>query len=204
MVLIVKNSPANAGDIRDVSLILWLVRSLGGGHGNPLQYFCLENILDRGAWQAMVYRVSKSWTRLKWLSTQHTHRKRPTEKEVRRKWIIPKDFVSSEMVTGSLSFLEPQSEHKEWISLYSDLCPRKQPHPTSGEGNSYRSLIVEGWSSVVVGTHQKNMPHIQAQSSPLCKKMVGQAQSLLKSVLIPIRESRRHSVWRKFCWRRLH
>ena len=60
MVLVVKNVPANAGDIRDVGLILALGRSPGGGHGNPLQYSFLENPTDRGAWQAMVHRVSKS------------------------------------------------------------------------------------------------------------------------------------------------
>ena len=45
-----------------------LGRSPGGGHGNPLQYSCLENPVDRGAWRAMVHRVAKSWTRLKQLS----------------------------------------------------------------------------------------------------------------------------------------
>ena len=46
-------------------------RSPGGGLGNPLQYSCLENPKDRGAWWAIVYRVAKSWTRLKGSSTQH-------------------------------------------------------------------------------------------------------------------------------------
>ena len=46
----VKNQPANAGDIRDVDLIPGLGRSPGGGHSNPLQYSCLENPMDRGAW----------------------------------------------------------------------------------------------------------------------------------------------------------
>ena len=56
---VVKNQPANAGDIRDVSSIPGSGRS-GGGHGNPLQYFCLENPKDRGAWQATVHGVTKS------------------------------------------------------------------------------------------------------------------------------------------------
>ena len=46
---VVKNLPANAGDVRDVGLIPELGRSLGGGHGNPLQYSCLGNPMDRGA-----------------------------------------------------------------------------------------------------------------------------------------------------------
>ena len=59
MALVVKNPPANAGDITDVGLIPGLGRSLGGGHGNPLRYSCLENPMDRGAWRAAVPRVCK-------------------------------------------------------------------------------------------------------------------------------------------------
>ena len=47
--LVVKNPPANAGDRRDTDLIPGSGRPPGGGHGNPLQYFCLENLMDRGA-----------------------------------------------------------------------------------------------------------------------------------------------------------
>ena len=65
MVLVVKNLPANAEDVRDTGSIPGSVRSLGGGHGNPLQYSCLENPMDRGARQAIVHGVVKSWTRLK-------------------------------------------------------------------------------------------------------------------------------------------
>ena len=52
---VVKNTPANAGDIRDVGLIPGLGISPGGGHGNRLQYSCLENPMDRGAWRAIVH-----------------------------------------------------------------------------------------------------------------------------------------------------
>ena len=61
---VVKNPPANEGDSGDGGLIPGLGRSLGGGNGNPLQYSCLRNPTDRGAWQATVYRVTKSWTQL--------------------------------------------------------------------------------------------------------------------------------------------
>ena len=60
--LVVKNLPASAGDIRDMDSILGWGRSPGGGHGNPLQYSCLENPMDRGAWWAIVHRVAKSQT----------------------------------------------------------------------------------------------------------------------------------------------
>ena len=61
----VKNPPVNAGDIRDVRLIPGLGRSPGEGNGNPLQYSCLENPMDRGAWQAPVHGASKSQSQLK-------------------------------------------------------------------------------------------------------------------------------------------
>ena len=63
--LIVENLPANAGDIKDAGSISGSGKSPGGGHGNPLQYSCLENPMDRGAWQATVHRVTKNWTLLK-------------------------------------------------------------------------------------------------------------------------------------------
>ena len=68
-----KNLPANAGDIRDAGSIPGLERSPGGGHGNALQYSCLETSMDRGAWRATVHGVTKSQTRLKRLSTQHLY-----------------------------------------------------------------------------------------------------------------------------------
>ena len=71
VVPVVKNPPANAGDIRDVSSIPGLGRSPEGGHGNPLQYPCLENPMDRGAWQVTVHWVTKGQTWLKWFS-MHT------------------------------------------------------------------------------------------------------------------------------------
>ena len=58
--LVVKNPPANIGDIRDVGSIPRLRRPPGAGNGNPLQYSCLENPIDRGAWWAMFHRVEKS------------------------------------------------------------------------------------------------------------------------------------------------
>ena len=60
--LVIKNTPANAGDIRDVGLIFGSGRFPGGGRGNPLQYSCLEDSTDRGAWRATVHEVTKGWT----------------------------------------------------------------------------------------------------------------------------------------------
>ena len=65
----VKNPAASAGDIRDASSIPSSGRSPGGRQGNLLQYSCLENPMDRGAWQATVGKVAKSQTGLKRLGT---------------------------------------------------------------------------------------------------------------------------------------
>ena len=66
----VKNPSANVEDIRDAGSVPGLGRSPGEGHGNPLQYSCLENPMDRGAWRVTIPRVAKSQIQLK---RQHTH-----------------------------------------------------------------------------------------------------------------------------------
>ena len=70
--LVEKNLLANAGDIWDVGSIPGWGRFPQVGHGNPVQYSCLENSMDRGAWRATVHRVTKSQTQLKWLH-MHIH-----------------------------------------------------------------------------------------------------------------------------------
>ena len=65
-----KNLPANAGDVRDEGSIPGLGRSPGEGNDNPVQYSCLENPMDRGAWQATVHGVAKNQIGL---SNQHTY-----------------------------------------------------------------------------------------------------------------------------------
>ena len=60
MALVVKNPPASAGDVRDMGSIPGSGRCPGEGHGNPLQYICLEDPMDRGAWLPTIYGVAKS------------------------------------------------------------------------------------------------------------------------------------------------
>ena len=74
MALAVKNLSANAGDIRDIGSVPGLGKSPGGGYGNPLQYSCLENPMDRGDWQATVHRLAESDTTEVTLHA-HIHRK---------------------------------------------------------------------------------------------------------------------------------
>ena len=61
---VITNPPTNAGDAEDTGSILGLGRFPAGGNGNPLQYSCLENSMDRGAWWATVHGVAKSWTQV--------------------------------------------------------------------------------------------------------------------------------------------
>ena len=68
--LVVKNLPANAGNMREAGSISGSGRPLGGGHGNPLQYSCLGTSMDRGAWWAIVHGVTKSAVTV---TTEHTH-----------------------------------------------------------------------------------------------------------------------------------
>ena len=67
--VVVKNLPANSEDARDTGSIPGLGRSPGGGNGNLLQYSCLENTMDRGAWRAAVHGVAKGQTQV----STHTH-----------------------------------------------------------------------------------------------------------------------------------
>ena len=66
---VVENPPANVGDMGDACSIPGSGRSTGERNGNPLQYSCLENLMNRGAWWPTIHRVTKSWTQL----SKHAH-----------------------------------------------------------------------------------------------------------------------------------
>ena len=124
----VKNPPANTGDVRNTGSIPVSERSPGGGHSNPLQYFCLQNPVNRGPWQATVHRVSQSQTRLKRLSSAHTAYKC---------WLgLPWDSVSKEYACnagepGSIPRWGRSSWRRKW-----------QPTPVflPGKSRGQRSL----------------------------------------------------------------
>ena len=131
MAQLVKNLPVNAGDARDLGLIPVSGRSPGEGNGNPLQYSCLDNPMDKEPWQATVQRVVKSWTQLNRLSPQvalvvKNHRRRhktcvgslgcedPLEQEVATHsstlaWKIPWTEEP-----GGLQSMEPQRVGHDW------------------------------------------------------------------------------------------
>ena len=90
---VVKNPPANAGDARDVGLIPGWGRSPGGGNGNPLQFSCLENPMDRGAWWATIHRVRKSQTQL----SMHT--------QVNQDDLKSLNYITKTLLSNKLAFL---------------------------------------------------------------------------------------------------
>ena len=97
----IKDPPANAESMRDAGLIPGLGSFPGGGHGNPLQYSCLENPMDRGPWQATIQETAKRQTREKQLNTYATPNKRFSENMISRQ----------------------QRRSRAGLSLVSSLCP---------------------------------------------------------------------------------
>ena len=135
MVLVVKNPPANAGDVRWGST-LESGRSPGRGQGHALQYSCLENSMDRGAWWAMIRRVAKSWTPPKGLS-MHTR-------------------IGHWWIWGMFRFLSFHSMMALWMvgtcmfSFHSSLIPS---HPQ-------KSLhYVRAWQSLHGGVVSRGLPY---------------------------------------------
>jgi len=101
MVLVVKNLPASAGDVSNMGLILGSGRSPGGGNGNPFQYSCLENPMDRGTWRATDHWVTKSWIQLKRLACTHE---------------------ALEQILAHLSVLVPTAKPQTWNKKYCGTC----------------------------------------------------------------------------------
>ena len=109
-------------------------RSPGGGHGNPLQYSCLENLMDRGAWRTTVHRVSKCWTRLKRLSTQTTQ------------IFFPFIFISWRLIT--LQYCSGFCHALTWISHEFTCVPH--PDPPSHLPNNTNLFILQFWRKWVI------------------------------------------------------
>ena len=115
MALAVKNLFANAGDIGDSGSIPGLGRSPGVGNGTPLQYSRLQNPMDRGAWQATVHAITKSWTQLKQFSTHKVINC------LNLNVVMSQGMERERRIGNSLSM--EQSEHTQHLSIKSAfLC----------------------------------------------------------------------------------
>ena len=118
VVLVVKNLPANAGDVRDAGSISELGRSPEGGHGNPVQGSCLEDPMDRRTWWAAVCGVEKNWT---WLS-DWVHRCMSSNTELCVKCSLNSIVMSSFSGNScSLIFIYVPAETKLQLFLYISL-----------------------------------------------------------------------------------
>ena len=110
----VKNPPQ---EIRIQSLGLGI--SPGGGHGNPLQYSCLENPMDRGAWQAIVHRASKSWARLKRYST---HALNVCPNLYKREWLVLVLLMPGALVCKGCSLVTSTFLEIPTDTMSSEMC----------------------------------------------------------------------------------
>ena len=121
VMLVEKNPSANAGDVIDVGLIPESGRSPGKENSNPFQYSCLENPMDREAWQATVHRVAKSWTQLKWNSTHDRFIKdmetRNTDKKMRYRKICTALFTVIKMDVIYIGITPLTKEHIWTLSI---------------------------------------------------------------------------------------
>ena len=148
----VKNPPANTGAIGDLGLIPGSGRSPGGGNGNPLQFSCLENPMDRGAWWAIVHGVTKNQMQLSWHSThdaggrwllfpdpwwvlqsvklpQNILSNSPRVPE-RLLWARPPFSLKTEETLGKVKFQEVNmlsQPANSWFTIGTQLCLSTQP-----------------------------------------------------------------------------
>ena len=106
VMLVVKNPPANGGNLRDLDSIPGLGRSPGGRNGNPLQFSCLKKPMNRGTWWATVHGVAKSQTWLKWLSMYALHLKCLQNVSPNRldNWLIGKWYCKLNQMESSTTF----------------------------------------------------------------------------------------------------
>ena len=121
--LVVKNLPVNAGDIRDMHSVPGLGRSPGVWTGNPLQYSCLENPMDRGAWWAIGHRVTKSQTQLKWLGTHALKAQFKCLPSRKFPWFCPPTEISELSLCSFIAFACNSLEIN--LSIPLDYKPQK-------------------------------------------------------------------------------
>ena len=178
--LMVKNLPVNGGDI-DAGSTPGLGRSPGGGYGNPLQYSCLEDPMDRGAWQATVHRVTKSQTRLKWLgmhtcmSFSRMHRK--------HSGFLPRFYDPQvQLIPQLLWVLAPRDSQlliasRELLHPGSYKLPTPAPHPLHwaahsqwlmDTANDWRISLIHQWLMDKPMTEAKAWPLPQGRFSLQC------------------------------------
>ena len=181
----VKNLPARAGDARDVVSIPGLGRSPGEGNGNLLQYSCLENAMDRGAWSAAVHgeaRVGHNWV------SEHTHTHTRTHTHTQTKWRKSENHSSRLVrIWGS----NPSSKISLYILSYlyysrEQLLFKIYIYPLQNLSSQCGLLIADSFPK---GSH----PHEKRRVLNWEKEWVGKQRG---SVLI----GKRVRFWERFAW----
>ena len=132
----------------------------GGGNGNPLQYSCLENPMNRGVWWALVHKVAQSWTLLKWLSTHGTHinksslRSSVIFKSEKESWDLKKNFFISALLQVTVMFSGVLRSIRNILGNYpksqKNLGARRWGRVSLKQGwtasrIAYKSLRFHGW-----------------------------------------------------------
>ena len=130
--LVVKNFPASAGDVRDTSLIPESGRSPGVGYGNPLQYSCLGNSMDRDAWGALVHGATKSQARLSSCIFS------PSVAMSISLFFMSESSISALQTSSSISFFQiPYTCINIWCFSLSDFLHSRLIHLTGTDSNSF-------------------------------------------------------------------
>ena len=145
VVLLVKNPRANAGDVRNAGSIPGLGRSTGVGNGSPPQYSCLENSMDRGACQATVHRITKSWAWLKWFSTYTYGDKIPRISSVQSLsciWLFVTTDQSTPVLPVHHQLPESTQTHVHWVSdAIQPSHPLSYPSPPALNLSQHQGLF---------------------------------------------------------------
>ena len=165
VVRVVKNPPANAGHLRDSGLIPGSGRSPGRGHGNSLQYSCLENPMERGAWWVIVHRVTKRQTWLKRLKT-HTHTHIHTHTHTH-----PQSFVYEFLHEHKCSFLWDKCLRVQYLDVMVSpfLVFRWTGEALFERDNDTRTALDirgGGWGQSSTGDDRHFLPGGQCQRGP--------------------------------------
>ena len=185
--LVVKNLPTKAREVRDVGSVPGSGRSPGGGHGNPLQYSCLENPMDRGAWRATVtgsQRVRHNWSMSMYVHTSdNCYHRRP-------RWLSGKEYFC----------WCRRRRFDPWIGK----IPRRrtwQPTPVFLPGKSHRqSLMGYGpWGHKLLNTPEQlnNNRHYHNQEEERSTTLTWKF-SLALQTAAPLAPSPWLSLWIKF------
>ena len=115
--IVVKNTPVNAGDLRDMSSIPGLGRSPGEGNGNPLHYSCLENAMDRGPWWSTVHTAAKRQAGPRWFSThRHTYANSAwnTTFKIQSDWKTMFNYIPAHLLISHSILFPCELSHTSW------------------------------------------------------------------------------------------